>query len=76
MWVLTANVLKHETMKLGRESIKTLSIEPIGLVDGQEIRGKAWFNISEDASRRPIRVVYKAPFGTVVGTLQLSDGKL
>lgn len=69
-WVLEARVLHRETVMLHGKSVATLRVEPITLVEGEEKRGRAWFNVTDDSSHIPVRIVYKAPFGSVVGMLQ------
>ncbi len=69
-WALEINVLRRETVKLYGKNIDTIRLEPITRVNGVEKRGRAWINVTTDPSRKPIRIVYKAPFGSVVGTLK------
>ncbi len=68
-WALTINVLKKETVLLNGQKIDTLLVEPMTFVEGEEKRGRAWMNLTNDAQRIPVRIIYKAPFGSVVGTL-------
>ena len=69
-WALEAHVLRRETLKLHGEKVETLRIEPVTVVEGEERRGRAWFNVTDDPSHTPVRIVYKAPFGSVVGVLK------
>ncbi len=68
-WRLTVDVLEKQILKHNGEKIETLRVEPHTVVDGKEIRNQAWLNITDDARHLPIRLVYKAIFGSVVGTL-------
>ena len=43
------------------------------VVEGEIKQGKAWINVSADSSQKPVRIVYKAPFGHIVGTLKKID---
>jgi len=70
IWELEAHARSRETLKVHGTEIETLRIEPVTRVEGKERRGRAWFYLTEDASHMPVRIVYKAPFGSVVGTLQ------
>lgn len=72
-WVLEARVLRRETVRLHGKKVNTLRVEPVTFVEGEEKRGRAWFNLTDDSSHTPVRVVYKAPFGSVVGVLK-KDG--
>lgn len=68
-WELEIPGFSRETVKIDGNKIPTLRVEPVTRSGGKERRGKAWFNVTTDASRKPVRIVYKAPFGRVVGTL-------
>jgi hypothetical protein len=69
-WYLTVRVIKKESIKFHGEKINTLRVEPDTWVQGEAKLGKAWMHVTEDSSRIPLRITYKAPFGRVVGTLQ------
>jgi hypothetical protein len=69
-WELTVRAVKKEKVKLDGIKVSTLRVEPETVIEGEEKKGKAWFNVTTDASQVPVRVVYKAPFGRMVGTLQ------
>lgn len=69
-WALEVHVLRREIVKRRGTSVDTFRLEPITHVEGVEKRGKAWINVTTDASRTPVRIVYKAPFGPAVGTLK------
>src|SRR6185436_306303 len=64
-WALEINVLRPETVKVRGRSVDTIRLEPITRVNGVERRGRAWFNLTADASRKPIRIGYKAAFGRI-----------
>lgn len=72
-WALEAHVRSRETLELHGKEIEALVIDPVTEVEGKVRRKKAWFYVTADASRVPLRIVYKAPFGTMVGTLQDSQ---
>lgn len=69
-WDLQIDALGHEMVKWDGKKVNTLRVEPTTRVEGVEKRGKAWFNITTDSSHKPVRIIYKAPFGSVVGTLK------
>lgn len=69
-WTLELDVRREESVKIHGKKIKTIRVEPHTVVEGVEKRGKAWFNVTTDASHTPIRIAYKAPFGRMVGTLK------
>ncbi len=73
-WVLTVHGLGKEILKHDGKKIETLRIEPITFVDEVEKRDRAWINLTDDSLRKPIRIVFKASFGYVVGTLQNKKG--
>lgn len=68
-WALTLKTKGEETIKFGEKKIKTLRVDPDTVVDGEEKRGRSRINLSNDASRKPLRITFKAAFGSVVGTL-------
>ncbi len=68
-WIVDIPGFSRETLKMRGIKIDTLLIHPVTRVDGKETRGRAWFNVSTDSSRKPLKIIYKAPFGSVVGTL-------
>jgi hypothetical protein len=68
-WALEINGLFKETLKIQHKKIETVRIGLDTRSGGKDRRGMAWFNLTEDAARKPVRIVYKAPFGSVVGTL-------
>ncbi len=72
-WALEVKVLRKEIVKFHGHKIETFRLQPNTRVNGTEIRGKAYFNLTTDASRIPIRGTYKAPFGRVTGTLQETE---
>lgn len=74
-WTLEIPGFHREKVKAGGRIIDSLLIEPVTQEDGKEKRKKSRFNVSTNASRKPVRIVYKAPFGRVVGTLLESEGQ-
>ncbi len=68
-WMLEIPGFRRETIKLNGKKMETLRVDPVTRVNGKEKRGRAWFNVGLEASRKPVRIVYKAPFGRIVGTL-------
>lgn len=68
-WTLEIPGFRRETVEIRGKKMDTLRIEPLTQEKGKEKRKKSWFHVSTDASRKPVRIVYKAPFGSVVGTL-------
>lgn len=71
-WALELKVLRRQTLKLNGIKIETLRVEPRTVVGGEEKKGKAWINLTDDPSHTPVRVVYKAPVGRLTGTLKKS----
>lgn len=69
-WALEVKAVKNETVKVFGRKMETLRVEPNTVSEGVPRRGMAHFNITNDSLRIPVRGVYKAPFGSVVGTLQ------
>jgi len=68
-WTLEIPGFRRETVEAHGNEIDTLRVEPVTREAGKEKRRKSRFNVTTDASRKPVRIVYKAPFGRVVGTL-------
>lgn len=68
-WELEAYVRGRESVKIHGEKKDTLRVDLVSRVEGEEKRGKSWFFVTEDDSHTPLRIVYKAPFGNLVGTL-------
>ncbi len=68
-WMLEISGFRRETIEVRRKKIDTLRVEPMTREGGKERRRKSGFNVTTDAYRKPVRIVYKAPFGPVVGTL-------
>ena len=69
-WALELKVIGHEKVKFQGKKIDTLRVEPNTISEGKPRKGMAYFNVTNDSSRLPVRGVYKAPFGNVVGTLK------
>ena len=74
-WALEAKVVKKEKVKIDGKKIDTIRIEPNTIVEGKEKKGLARFNLTDDASRTPVRISYKATFGRVTGTLVKVDSE-
>jgi len=76
-WALEVVVLRRRRRQFrgwGRRD--TLLVDPRGRVAGlPEKRGKSLIDFSDDASKLPLRITYKAPFGRIVGLL-MSDAAL
>lgn len=70
-WALEVAVLKRQTMTFqGWGLVDTLLVEPKSRVEGLPgKRGKSLINLSDDASKNPLRITYKAPFGHIAGLL-------
>lgn len=68
-WELTVTARKIEELEIHDRKIKTIRIDPNTRIGDTEKKGRAWFHVTADAARIPVRIVYKAPFGKVVGTL-------
>ena len=70
-WALEVVALKRRTVELpGWGRIGTLLVEPRGRMAGvPEKRGRSLMDLSDDASRIPLRITYKAPFGRMIGLL-------
>jgi hypothetical protein len=75
-WALELAGLRFEKIKLQGKKVPTLRIEPNTIVEGEERRGKAYINLTRDASQVPVRIVYKAPVGNLTGTLKLDESAL
>lgn len=69
-WYLDVHVLRRETVKVEGKKVEMLRIEPTTVMEGVERKGRCWINVTDDALHKPVRIVYKAPFGRVVGTLK------
>ena len=69
-WDLEVKVHRMENVKLHGTKISTIRVEPITRVGGVEKRGRAWFNLTNDSSRKPVRIIYKAPIGRLTGILK------
>lgn len=74
-WHLTAKVLKKEMMKRGNEKVNTLVVEADTSLPAEKKNWKPVLYLTEDASRTPLKIKHKAPFGHVVGTLQQAGQK-
>ena len=68
-WTLEIPGFRREILEVRGKKINTLRVQPVTREAGKEKRRKSWFNVTADASRKPVRIVYKAPFGSVAGTL-------
>ncbi len=70
-WTLEVAVLKRQTMKFqGWGLVDTVLVEPKSTVlDLPGKRGKSLIYLSDDASKKPISITYKAPFGHIAGLL-------
>jgi len=75
-WALEINVKDKKRIKVQGETIETLRIGLDTRSGGKDRRGKAWFYLTTDAARTPVKIVYKAPFGSVAGTLVESSNDL
>lgn len=69
-WVLNLYMTKKEMLKHDGKKTETLLLEPLAIVGGVEKRGRAWINLSDDNAKKPLKFVFKAPFGYVVGALK------
>ncbi len=72
-WALELKVVGHEKVKFQGKKIDTLRVEPNTISEGVHRKGMAYFNVTNDSSRLPVRGVYKAIFGSVVGTLKKTE---
>jgi hypothetical protein len=68
-WALEINVMDKERVEVQGKKIETVRIGLDTHSGGKDRRGKAWFYLTTDAAREPVKIVYKAPFGSVAGTL-------
>ncbi len=68
-WDLEIGPGERKRVKMNGQKIETLRIDPVTRVGTEEKRGRASFYLTTDASRTPVRITFKAPFGRVVGTL-------
>lgn len=70
-WALEIVVLKRESLEIRRMApIDTLLIEPRSKVQGlPEKKNKSFVHLSDDASKKPIKITYRASFGHMVGLL-------
>lgn len=73
-WLLELNVIREERLKFQDKSIDTLLVEPKTLFQGEK-RGRSKIHLTRDSFQKPLRVTYKAPFGSIIGTLQLQTEK-
>lgn len=69
-WHLDLKAVEYEKVKVHGKKIKTLRVEPTTVVGDEVRKGRAWFNVTADERRIPVKIGYKAPFGNVVGTLR------
>jgi len=69
-WALDVKVLRTEKVKVNGEKTETFRANLDTVSEGVERIGRAYINITTDASRIPVRLGYKAPFGSVIGTLK------
>lgn len=68
-WELEIKVKEEETLKIEKEKVRVLKIDPRTVSEGKERKNMAWFYASLDPDRKPVLIIYKAAFGKVVGTL-------
>ncbi|HTL48329.1 MAG TPA: DUF3108 domain-containing protein [Verrucomicrobiae bacterium] len=73
-WELELDTVGVETIKWQGKKVEVLRVDPVTRVGGEEKRGRASFYLTLDAARKPLRIVFKAPFGSVVGTLEPEKG--
>ncbi len=72
-WALTLNTIGQEIITYQGKQTVTLRIEPESVVEGIPKRGRASLNLTNDSSRKPLMIIYKAPFGSVIGILKKTD---
>ncbi len=72
-WALELKVIGHEKVKFCGKKIDTIRVNPDTVSSGVTRHGLAYFNVTNDSSRLPVRGVYKAIFGSVVGTLKKTE---
>lgn len=75
-WHLDVDVQEMEKVKVSGKKTATFRADLNTVSEGVERKGRSYINITTDASRTPVRLAYKAPFGTVVGTLQTDKSEL
>ncbi len=71
-YALEVDVLRRETKEVrGRGRYDTLLIEPKSRYQGiLDKRGRVWVHLNNDASRTPVMVTFRTPFGPIVGVLR------
>ena len=71
-WDLEIEMIRRENKELrGQGVLDTLLIEPKTRLKGVlEKRGRVWIHLKNDASRTPIWITFKTPFGPVVGVIR------
>ncbi len=71
---LEVDVLRSELTELrGKGVVETVLIEPKSRLKGLlEKRGRVWVYLKNDASRMPVRITFKTPFGPITGVLSQS----
>ncbi len=71
-WGLRVDGLKRETLEPhGQGSVDAILVTPVTREAGRpEKKGRSWFHLSADPSRKPVRLTFKAPFGTVEAKLK------
>ncbi len=73
-WELEVMVLRRETLELrGWEPVATLLVEPTSRQGKVWKKGRSLISLSDDASKKPLKVIYQAPFGRIVGVLFRED---
>ncbi len=71
IYTLEVRVLRRETLRLGKRSVRTLVVRPILKSDGLfKTKGKITIWLSDDRRRIPLRVETKVLIGTVVARLE------
>jgi len=71
-WSLEVDVLRYERKEFHKQAVPSVLIEPKTRLKGILYnRGRAWIYFSLDQNRTPIQIIFKTPFGPVVGTLRL-----
>lgn len=68
-WELTVLAKKVEKIKIDGLKIEVVRMDPTSVTEGETKKGKARFFFTNDASRTPVKIIYKAPFGKMVGIL-------
>ena len=71
-WSLEIDVIRREAKELrGQGVFDTILIEPKTRLKGVlEKRGRVWIHLKNDPSRTPIWIIFKTPFGPVVGVIK------